>query len=597
MSAPIEDYAIIGDTEAAALVRRDGSIDWLCLPRFDSPACFAALLGGDEHGHWTVAPAGEVLRTTRSYRGPTLVLETVHETTEGEVAVIDFMIPRNGAPDLVRIVEGRRGKVAMRSMLSIRFDYGVNVPWVRRTETGIIAIAGPDLLRLVTEVPLRGEDFNTVGDFVVGEGERVTFELVWSPSHLEPPPSHDAMASLAHTEAWWQHWAAQAKIAGPHQELSLRSLIVLKALTYGPTGAIVAAPTTSLPEHLGGVRNWDYRYCWLRDATFTLYALLHSGFREEAEAWRAWLVRTVAGQPEQARIMYGVAGERRLPEQELAWLPGYADSKPVRIGNFAADQFQLDVYGEVMDALHLARRLGMACDDTTWRVQRSIASFVERVWCDPDEGIWEVRGPRKHFTFSKVMAWVALDRAVKEIEQFGMEGPVERWRAARDAVHADVCARGFDAARGTFVQAYGEAQLDASLLLLPAVGFLPPDDPRIIGTIEAIERELLVDGFVLRYRTSTGIDGLPPGEGAFLACSFWLVDAYALCGRLDDAHALFERLAAVANDVGLLAEEYDPKAKRLLGNFPQALSHIALVNSARNLSELSPGPSVDRSGS
>ena len=594
MTAPIEDYALIGDTETAALVRRDGSIDWLCLPRFDSAACFAALLGDEDNGRWSIAPVGAVVRTSRSYRGATLVLETVHETADGVVAVIDFMIPRNGAPDLVRIVEGRRGRVAMCSELVIRFDYGARIPWVRRTETGIVATAGPDVLRLTTTVPIHGENLRSLGAFEVGAGERVAFELVWSPSHLEPPPPLDPMAALVETEAWWKEWAAQAQLVGPHRELSLRSLIVLKALTYAPTGAIVAAPTTSLPEHIGGVRNWDYRFCWLRDATFTLYALLHSGFCDEAKAWRDWLVRAVAGKPEQARIMYGVAGESRLPELELPWLAGYADSRPVRIGNGAAGQFQLDVYGEVMDTLHLARRLGMSSDDDSWRVQRSFAMFVEQAWQQPDEGIWEIRGPRQHFTFSKVMAWVALDRAVKSIEQFGLDGPLERWRACREAIHADVCARGYDASIGAFVQSYGAKQLDASLLLMPAVGFLPPEDPRIHGTIAAIERELLRDGFVMRYRTDDVRDGLPPGEGVFLACSFWLVDAYALCGRLDDARALFDRLVALANDVGLLAEEYDPKAKRLLGNFPQALSQIALVNSARNLSEVT-GPSEDRS--
>ncbi|HET6585735.1 MAG TPA: glycoside hydrolase family 15 protein [Nannocystaceae bacterium] len=594
MAAPIEEYALIGDTETAALVRRDGSIDWLCLPRFDSAACFAALLGDEENGHWSMAPAAAVVRTQRRYRGASLVLETEHETADGVVAVIDFMIPRNGAPDLVRIVEGRRGRVAMRSELVMRFDYGASVPWVRRTDNGIVAVAGPDLLRLTTDVQFHGEGFRSVGEFEVGEGERIAFELMWSPSHVEPPPPLDPVASLDETEAWWKQWAADARVAGPHRELSLRSLVVLKALTYAPTGGIVAAPTTSLPEHLGGMRNWDYRFCWLRDSTFTLYAFLHSGFRDEAKAWRDWLVRAVAGRPEQARIMYGIAGERRLPELELPWLAGYAGSRPVRIGNGAADQFQLDVFGEVMDTLHLARRLGLPSSDDSWRVQRAFATFVESVWQQPDEGIWEIRGPRRHFTFSKVMAWVALDRAVKSIEQFGLDGPLERWRACRDAIHADVCSKGYDANIGAFVQSYGATDLDASLLLVPAVGFLPPDDPRVRGTIAAIERDLVHEGFVLRYRTSDVLDGLPAGEGAFLACSFWLVDAYALCGRFDDANALFERLVALANDVGLLAEEYDPVAKHQLGNFPQALSHIALVNSARNLSELT-GPSEDRS--
>jgi GH15 family glucan-1,4-alpha-glucosidase len=590
----IEDYALLGDTETAALVSRAGSIDWLCLPRFDSAACFAKLLGTADNGHWSLGPAEPPRSTTRAYRGATLVLETLHETASGEVAVVDFMVPRNDTPELLRIVEGRSGEVRMHTELVIRFDYGATVPWVRRTDDGIVAVAGPDLLRLTTSAPVHGENFRTVADFVVRAGERVAFELAWSPSHLDPPAPLAPLAALAETERWWAQWAAKATLAGPHDELSLRSLLVLKALTYGPTGGIVAAPTTSLPEHIGGVRNWDYRYCWLRDSTFTLYALLHSGFHDEAGAWRDWLVRAVAGRPEQARIMYGIAGERRLPELELPWLAGYEGSRPVRIGNGAAEQFQLDVYGEVMDTLHLARRLGLQSDTAGWRVQRALTEFVERAWQEPDEGIWEIRGPRRHFTFSKVMAWVALDRSVKSIEQFGLEGPLERWRACRDAIHDDVCRRGWDGARGSFVQAYGEPQLDASLLLLPALGFLPPHDPRILGTIAAIERELVVDGLVLRYRTDASVDGLPPGEGAFLACSFWLVDAYALVGREADARALFERLVALANDVGLLAEEYDPVAKRLLGNFPQALSHIALVNSARNLSGRVTGPSEDR---
>jgi GH15 family glucan-1,4-alpha-glucosidase len=593
VSAPIEDYALIGDTETAALVRRDGSIDWLCLPRFDSGACFAALLGDDDNGCWKLAPIDAPTRTTRRYRGNTMVLETVHETASGAVAVIDFMVPRNDAPDLIRIVEGRSGTVALRTEIIIRFDYGASVPWVRRTPDGIVAVAGPDLLRVTTAVPLRGEEFRSVAELDVRAGERVAFELMWSPSHLEPPTALDPFESLVTTEAWWEQWASQATLAGPHRELSMRSLLTLKALTYAPTGGIVAAPTTSLPEQPGGVRNWDYRFCWLRDSTFTMYALLHSGFREEAAAWRDWLVRAVAGRPDQTRIMYGIAGERRLTELQLPWLRGYADSRPVRIGNGAADQFQLDVFGEVMDTLYLARRLGVDGDGDAWRVQRAFANFVEQVWQQPDEGIWEIRGPRRHFTFSKVMAWVALDRAVRSAQEFGLDGPVEHWRATRDAIHATVCRDGWSETLGSFVQAFGEAQLDASLLLLPALGFLPCEDPRIAGTIAAIERGLMRDGFVLRYHSDSGVDGLPAGEGAFLACSFWLVDAYALLGRQAEAEALFERLAALANDVGLLAEEYDPVAKRLLGNFPQALSHIALVNSARNLSGTR-GPSEDR---
>ncbi|HEU4536778.1 MAG TPA: glycoside hydrolase family 15 protein, partial [Polyangiaceae bacterium] len=444
---------------------------------------------------------------------------------------------------------------------------------------------GPDLLRLETPVPLRGEGMRTVGEFSVGAGERVPFALTWSPSHLEPPPSVDADRAVAAAEAFWRAWAEHASYRGPHREAVVRSLVTLKALTYGPTGGIVAAPTASLPERLGGERNWDYRYCWLRDATFTLYALLNAGYRDEARAWRDWLERAVAGRPEQAQIMYGIAGERRLPESHLDWLPGYEASRPVRVGNAAAAQFQLDVYGEVLDTLHLSRRLGLSSGESGWRVAQAFANYVERVWREPDEGIWEVRGPRRHFTYSKVMAWVALDRAVKAVEHYGLEGPVDRWRTARAAVHAEVCHEGYDRGLGSFVQHYGGKALDASLLLLPTMGFLPATDPRVRGTIEAVERHLMHDGLVLRYPTEHVDDGLPPGEGAFLACSFWLVDSYVLLGRRDDARALFERLVSLSNDVGLLAEEYDPVARRLVGNFPQAFSHIALVNSARNLSD------------
>ncbi len=591
---PLEDYALIGDCETAALVGRDGSIDWLCLPRFDSGACFAALLGAPEHGRWLVAPQGEVRATRRRYRGDTLVLETEFETDEGVVALIDCMPPADRAHDLVRVVEGRRGRVAMRTELVIRFDYGSSVPWVRRTEAGIVAIAGPDLLRLDTPVPLRGEGFRTLGEFSVAAGERVPFALTWSPSHLNPPPPVDPVRALAATEAFWRDWAARATYRGPYRDAVVRSLVTLKALTYAPTGGIVAAPTTSLPEKLGGVRNWDYRYCWLRDATFTLYALLNAGYTDEALAWRNWLVRAVAGRPEQAQIMYGIAGERRLPEFEMPWLPGYENSRPVRVGNAAAAQFQLDIYGEVIDTLHLSRRLGLQADEVVWRVEKALASYVEQVWQQPDEGIWEVRGPRRHFTYSKVMAWVALDRAVKSVEHFGLAGPVERWRAVRDAIHAEVCREGYDPALGSFVQHYGGKALDASLLLLPVVGFLPASDPRVRGTVAAAERHLLRDGFVVRYPTDEVDDGLPAGEGAFLACSFWLVDNYVLLGRHDEARRLFERLAGLANDVGLLAEEYDPGAKRLVGNFPQAFSHIALVNSARNLSPQDEGPASHR---
>jgi GH15 family glucan-1,4-alpha-glucosidase len=585
MSVPIEDYALIGDCETAALVSRSGSIDWLCLPRFDSAACFASLLGTEEHGHWSIAPTEHVQRIRRRYRGDTLVLETEFETSEGTVALIDFMTPRSGDADLVRIVEGRRGRVHLRTELVIRFDYGSAVPWVRRTSDGISAVAGPDALHLATPVPLHGKNFRTVGEFTVQAGERVPFVLAHAPSHLPAPSCVDANAALAATESWWQSWAARASYDGPYRDAVVRSLITLKALTYGPTGAIVAAPTTSLPEQIGGSRNWDYRYCWLRDATFTLYALLNHGYTEEAQAWRDWLLRAVAGVPEQANIMYGIAGERRLTEFELPWLPGYEGSRPVRVGNAAYAQKQLDVYGEVLDALHLSRRLGLATVEPGWHVERALANYVAQHWQEPDEGIWEIRGPRRHFTHSKVMAWVALDRAIKSVEQFGLEGPSERWRETRAAIHADVCARGYNAQVSSFTQYYGGEDVDASLLLLPGVGFLPPSDPRVLGTIAAVERQLMPDGYVRRYRTEEGVDGLPGGEGVFLACSFWLVDAYVLVGRRADAQALFEKLIGLANDVGLLAEEYEPAAGRLVGNFPQAFSHIALVNSARNLVE------------
>jgi GH15 family glucan-1,4-alpha-glucosidase len=591
---PLEDYALLGDCETAALVGRDGSIDWLCLPRFDSGACFSALLGTPEHGRWLVAPAGEVRAVRRRYRDDTLVLETEFETAEGVVVLVDCMPPADGTHDVVRLVEGRRGRVKMRTELVIRFDYGSSVPWVQRSGGGIAAVAGPDLLRLETPVALRGEGFRTLGEFSVGEGERVPFTLTWSPSHLTPPPFADPVRAVAHTETFWRNWASRSTYRGPYRDAVVRSLVTLKALTYAPTGGIVAAPTTSLPEKIGGVRNWDYRYCWLRDATFTLYALLNAGYTDEALAWRNWLVRAVAGRPEQAQIMYGIGGERRLLEFEMPWLPGYEGSRPVRVGNAASQQFQLDVYGEVLDTLHLSRRLGLPADDAGWRVEAALGSYVAKVWREPDEGIWEVRGPRRHFTYSKVMAWVALDRAVKSVEHFGLAGPVDKWRAARAAVHAEVCREGYDRDLKSFVQYYGGKSLDASLLLLPLVGFLPANDPRVLGTVAAIERTLMRDGFVDRYPTVEAIDGLPPGEGAFLPCSFWLVDNYVLLGRRDEAQRLFERLAGLANDVGLLAEEYDPSLKRLVGNFPQAFSHISLVNSAKNLSAEDNGPAEHR---
>lgn len=595
MSRPIEDYALLGDCETAALVASDGSVDWLCWPRFDSGACFAALLGGPEHGRWRIAPADPAPRVCRRYREGTLVLETEFETAEGAATVLDFMPPRDGRADLVRLVIGRRGRVAMRMEFVARFDYGAAVPWVTPLEEGpgLRAIAGPDMLTLCTPVPLRGEGTASVGEFAVAAGERVPFVLTHSPSHRPPPVPVDAEAALAATEATWQAWSARCRHTSEWGEAVHRSHIVLKALTYAPTGGIVAAPTTSLPERIGGPRNWDYRFCWLRDATFTLLSLLDAGYVEEARAWRDWLLRAVAGSPAQMQIMYGVAGERRLTEWEAGWLPGYAGSRPVRVGNAAAAQFQLDVYGELMDVLHQAREAGLAASEAGWALQRALVGHVEAVWDRPDDGIWEVRGGQQHFIHSKVMAWVALDRAVKSAEHFGLDGPVAHWRDVRARIHAEVCAKGFDPGLGSFVQSYGSRHLDASLLLIPLVGFLPPEDSRVCGTVAAVERHLMADGLVLRYDTEATADGLPPGEGAFLACSFWLADNLALQGRRAEARALFERLLALRNDVGLLAEEYDPRTRRQLGNFPQALSHLALTNTARNLS-MAVGPAERR---
>jgi GH15 family glucan-1,4-alpha-glucosidase len=594
MPARIEDYALLGDCHSAALVSRDGSIDWLCWPRFDSPACFAALLGTPDHGRWLIAPEGEVRRSRRRYRDGTLVLETEVETADGVVALIDFMPPRAACPDLVRIVEGRRGEVPMRMELIMRLDYGSIVPWVRRTAEGLRASAGPDTLHLFTDVDIRGEDYRTVAEFSVKAGERRTFQLVWSPTFGASPPCRgDLQASLEDTERWWRAWLRECAYEGPWKDAVLTSSLVLKALTYAPTGAIVAAATTSLPEELGGVRNWDYRYCWLRDATFTLYAFLVAGYVEEATAWRAWLVNAVAGAPEQLHIMYGLEGERRLPELELPWLPGYEGSRPVRVGNAAHRQHQLDVYGEVMDAMHVARRLGLPTSEDSWRVQRAIMRFLERDWRRPDDGIWEVRGGQQHFTHSKVMAWVATDRAVTAVEEFGLTGDVERWRRLREEIHAEVCARGFDPQLGAFVQHYGSKHPDASLLMLPVVGFLPATDPRMVGTVRFIEERLLRDGFVERYPTERSLDGLPGGEGTFLLCTFWLADNLALQGRRDEAEEVFERLLAIRNDLGLLSEQYDPVARRLLGNFPQAFSHVGLINTARNLAQRG-GPAEDR---
>jgi GH15 family glucan-1,4-alpha-glucosidase len=581
MPLPIENYALIGDCHAAALIGNDGSIDWLCFPRFDSGACFAALLGGPEHGRWLIAPAAAVHRVTRRYRGDSLVLDTEFETVEGSVRVTDFMPLSDQRWDVIRIVEGLSGSVGLRMELIVRFDYGSIVPWVRRDGDVLLMTGGPDTLELTGSTPISGENMKTLAEFTVRAGERETFVLNYRPSHHATCATLDAQQSLKQTEEHWHHWSATCQSGGRWHDAVMRSLITLKALTYKPTGGMVAAPTTSLPEQPGGVRNWDYRYCWLRDATFTLNALLVSGYVKEATEWREWLLRAVAGSPRDLQILYGVDGVRRLEEYELPWLPGYQGAAPVRIGNAASKQFQLDVYGEIMDTLHLARLSGLDPEPAAWRVQLAILEHLESVWEQPDEGIWEVRGPRRHFTHSKVMAWVAFDRAIKDAESDALDAPLERWRRVRAAIHAQVCERGFDAAGNTFVQAYESRQLDASLLLIPQVGFLPPQDPRVLGTIAAIERGLLLEGLVMRYSTETGVDAMPAGEGAFLPCSFWLADSYLLTGRRPEGEALFERLLSLCNDVGLLAEEYDPRAKRMLGNFPQALTHMALVNTAR----------------
>ncbi len=584
MSSPIEDYALVGDTHSAALVGRDGSVDWLCLPRFDSPSCFARLLGNEDHGRWLLAPTGEVTATTRRYRGASTILETEWTTASGRVRVTDFMPPRHVHPRLVRLVEGLEGDVEMTTELVVRFDYGESVPWVEHTGRGLSAVSGPEALCLDTAVSLRGEDHRSRAGFRVAAGEEVGFCLGWHRSFEPPPAPIELGAALEATGEYWESWSGRVKAVHGHwQELVTRSLVTLKALTYAPTGGIVAAATTSLPEDLGGVRNWDYRYCWVRDASLTLDALVEAGCREEAEAWMAWVVRATAGAPDQLQIMYGPGGERRLTEFEVDGLPGYEGSKPVRVGNAASEQFQLDVYGELMDATDRARRHGISEPPVAWALQRALMDFVTEHWRDPDDGIWEVRGPRRHFTHSKVMAWVAFDRAVRAVERYGKEGPVDDWRQARDEVHAEVLDRGWNAEVGAFTQYYGADRLDASILMLPLVGFLPPDDRRVVATVEAVERELLVDGFVRRYQNDSGVDGLPGGEGAFLPCSFWLADCLALIGRHDDATALFGRLAGLANDLGLLSEEYDPRVGRLVGNFPQAFTHVGLVNTARNL--------------
>ncbi|MGI9120298.1 MAG: glycoside hydrolase family 15 protein [Acidimicrobiales bacterium] len=595
MASPLEDYALLGDTESAALVSAQGSVDWLCLPRFDSPACFAALLGTPDHGRWLLAPADGRRCTSRAYRDGGLVLETRFETASGAVTVVDCMPPRDGSPDLVRVVRGESGRVDMRMELVIRFDYGSIQPWVRKIDGRTCAVGGPDALCLSTPVKVHGEDMRTVARFSVGQGDQVPFVLSWYPSHQPVPPVVEPFAALDGADRWWREWAAKGSYQGEWKEAVQRSLCVLKALTFEPTGAVLAAPTTSLPEDLGGERNWDYRFSWLRDATFTLDALLASGYTDEARAWRNWLLRAVAGDPADLQIMYGVSGERRLPELELPWLAGYEGSAPVRVGNAASAQFQLDVYGEVLDSLHQARKVGIDNKEPAWDLQRALLHNLERVWQQPDEGLWEVRSGRQHFTHSKVMAWVALDRAVSGVEHFGLSGPVDQWRRLRAEIHDDVCSKGFDAERNTFVQHYGSKNLDASLLMLPLVSFLPPDDPRIRGTVEAIESELVVDGFVRRYNTESTEDGLAGDEGAFLMCTFWLADCLHLLGRHHDACDLFERLLDLRNDVGLLSEEYDVGAKRLVGNFPQAFSHVALINSAGTLSKVE-HPAQERRG-
>jgi GH15 family glucan-1,4-alpha-glucosidase len=588
---PIEDYALIGDCETAALVGRDGAIDWLCWPRFDSPACFAALLGTCENGRWRIAPdvAPDVgITVRRAYRDGTMVLETLFETPDGLVALVDFM--PMGRPDssIIRLVEGRRGRVAMRLELHVRFDYGISVPWVTQLEDkqGLNIIAGPNGITLRCPVDLKGEAMATTAEFTVAAGETVPFVMTYTASHLPAPDPIDAGAALAETEQAWRDWSGRCVCEGEWRDVVLRSLLVLKTLTFAATGGIVAAPTTSLPERLGGPRNWDYRFCWLRDATITLMALMRGGYFDEAQSWRDWLHRSIAGSPDQLQIMYGIAGERQLMEWEVPWLPGYQGAAPVRVGNAAAGQVQLDVYGEVMSALHWSRRSGLAAPPSAWDLQRTMLAHLAAIWEEPDEGIWEVRGGRRHFTFSKIMAWVAMDRAIKDATTYGLEAPVDEWCALRDRIHETVCREGYDPAQQSFTQAFGSPALDASLLLITMVGFLPADDPRVQGTIAAIERDLLVDGFVLRYRTETAVDGLPPGEGVFLPCSFWLVNAYIEQGRVDDAKALFRRLLALCNDVGLISEEYDPAAKRLVGNFPQAFTHVALIVAAFDLMQI-----------
>jgi len=585
MPSRIEDYGLIGDLETSALVGKDGSIDWLCWPRFDSDACMAALLGGPEHGRFLVAPVAEQPRITRRYRQDTLILETRYETDEGAVTLIDFMPPREKHSRIVRLVRGERGAVRMHAEIVLRFGYGAVVPWMSRQSDGRRrAIAGPDKAILRSKARLHGQEQRTVGEFTVSAGETIPFTLTYVPSHLPEQEEDDPVAALERTEGFWTEWSKQAKVEGPWREAVMRSLITLKGLTYAPTGGIVAAPTTSLPETLGGSRNWDYRFCWLRDATLCLLALMNAGFYEEATAWRDWLLRAVAGTPAQAQIMYGIAGERRLTEWSIDWLPGYEGSKPVRVGNAASDQLQVDVFGEVLDALYQAQKGGVAPSKEGWAVTGALLNHLAEIWNVPDRGIWESRDPPKHYTFSKVMAWLAFDRGVKMIEEFGLAAPDNNWREIAEQIHAEVCEKAFDKAQNTFTVAYGIPYLDGSLLLIPTTGFLPPDDPRIIGTVKAVEGRLLADGLVLRHDPTNPENAHRRGEGAFLACSFWLVDAYELVGRHEDARRLMERLLALRNDLGLLAEEYDVVKRRQVGNFPQAFSHVALINSVHNLS-------------
>jgi GH15 family glucan-1,4-alpha-glucosidase len=596
MSVPIEDYGIIGNTYTAALVSREGSIDWLCLPRFDSDSVFAAILGGREHGRWLIAPVDRAARSSRCYRNETGILETRFETSEGVAKIVDFMaLSEEGEDqvDLIRLVYGVSGRVRMHTELILRFDYARSMPWVRQHLGGPVAVAGPNAVQFITPIKLSGTpEMTTVGEFTIEAGETVPFTMSWFPSHHRAFRYRDPYETLMGTETRWHDWSSRCNLQGPWREAIVRSLITLRMLTYRPTGGIVAAPTTSLPERIGGVRNWDYRFCWIRDAALSLYALLSSGYRGEARAWREWLLRAVAGHPSEMQIMYGLAGERRLTEYEIPWLPGYESSHPVRIGNAAHEQLQLDVYGELMDALHATNRYGVEANADTWSLQVSLLDYLETIWDRPDQGIWEVRGEARQFTFSKIMTWVAFDRGIKSVEQFGFKGPRARWEDLRRQIGEQILKQGYDRKRNTFVQYYGGRELDASLLLIPQLGFLPPDDPRVRGTIAAIERELLRDGFVCRYASTADADGLPAGEGAFLPCSFWLANSLALIGRRDEGIALFERLLALRNDLGLLSEEYDPVTKRQLGNFPQAFSHISIINTAAHLSELETASAV-----